>query len=209
MTTPVVPRIESPPDDAEARVPGLPGEPFAVPHPDLDDDVPGASVRGGDRRDLPAHHPARYGVDGGLAHRDRQTGPGHRPDPRPRPELDPAPASPLAHRGVDEREVGDVGVVARVLDDAGAGEPGAERLLRERERGPLPLRKIDGDRVRKPSRQERGIRGRGRGGGAGPGGPAASQALSFGRRHPAILARMAPRNVSRAAPPAAPRRTEA
>ena len=145
-------------------------------------------MRGGDGRDRLAHHPARRRVDRGLADGDGEPGPGHRPDPRPRPELDTRTGGTLAHRGVDERKVGHVRVVARVLDDSGAGVPRPQLLRRERERGPAPPRQLDGDRVREPARHERGIRGPGRGGGARAGRPAAAQAFSLGRRHPAILA---------------------
>ena len=166
-------------DDAEARIPGLPGEPLAVAHPDLDDHVPRCAMRGGDFRDGLAHHPARHRVDRGLAGGDREAGPGHRPHARPGPEFDALSGRTLPDGGDDEGEVGHVGVVARVLDDAGAGEALAELFRREREPGPLPLRKPDGDRIGKLPGEQRGVRGPGRGGRAGAGRPAAPEAFSF------------------------------
>ena len=160
MTTPGGPEDREPPDDAEAGVPGLLGEPLAALHPDLDGDVPGRAVDGGDFRDRLFHHPARHRVDRGLADRDREPRAGHRPDPRTRPERKPRPpGAPRAHRGVNQREMGHVRVVARVLDDAGAGEPVPSLLGRKRERGPLPPRQLDGDRVREFARQQRGVGG--------------------------------------------------
>ena len=192
-----------PSDNAEARVPRLLGEALAVPHPDLDDHVPGRAVRGRHVRDRLAHHPPRRRVDRGLADGHGEPGPGHRPDPRPRPELDAGTGGTLAHRGVDERKVGHVRVVARVLDDSGAGVPRPKLLRRKRERGPAPPRQLDGDRVRELSRHERRVCRAGRGGGAGAGRPAAAQALSLGRRHAAIPARMFHRSSAAAADPLA------
>ena len=52
----------------------------------------------------------------------------------------------------------DVGIIARVLDDAGAGEIGPELMGRKREFGPQALRQRDRNRIGKragPKRLER------------------------------------------------------
>ena len=88
-----------PSDNAEARVPRLLGEALAVPHPDLDDHVPGRAVRGRNAGDRLAHHPARRRVDRGLAHRNRKPRPGHGSNALPGTKLDAAP------RGTPSRTV--------------------------------------------------------------------------------------------------------
>ena len=51
--------------------------------------------------------------------------------------------------------MGDVRVVARVLDDAGAGEIGPKLMGRQRKFGPEALRQRNRNRVRKCARQKR------------------------------------------------------
>ena len=58
----------------------------------------------------------------------------------------------------DKRAMRDVRIVARVLDDAGAGETGPKLMGREREFGPQALRQRDRNRIGKrpgPKRLER------------------------------------------------------
>ena len=65
----MVPEDREAADDAEARVPGSLGEPFAVAHPDFDDHVSRRTMGGRNFRDGLAHHSLRNWVDCGLAHR--------------------------------------------------------------------------------------------------------------------------------------------
>ncbi|CAM5382919.1 hypothetical protein SANTM175S_00348 [Streptomyces antimycoticus] len=170
---PVVPRMDSPP-----RMPrrGFQVErAIAVVHRDLDLDVAGAAVPGRDRGDVVAHHLAWHGVDGRFADRERQPGPGHRADARTGPEDHSAAGRQGPYRGPDQRAMGHIRVVARVLDDRGHGMVRRQLLGRERERGPLPLGQFDGHRIGEIRAQQRGVRGRRRGGRTRPGGPAVPQ----------------------------------
>ena len=149
---PVVPRMEMPAEDAEARVPGLARELLAAGDRDRRSSTsprpPCARRHLGDGR---AHHLARDGIDRGLAGRKRQARLGHGAHTLARAEGDPAPGRPRAHGREDECAMGDVGIVAGVLDDAGAREALAQLLAREREGGPLALGQGD----RRPDRGRR------------------------------------------------------
>ena len=71
--------------------------------------------------------------------------------------------------------MGDVRIVARVLDDAGAGEVGVKLMGREREFGPQALRQRDRNRIGKLAGQQR-FKGRARrAAGAGAGRPSAPE----------------------------------
>ena len=85
---PVVPRMESPPDDAEPRIPGLLRQRLAAGNGNLDLDI--AAAQFGDHG---LHHLARHGIDGGLARRNRQALPAS-PCPRPGPALKRMPGPP-------------------------------------------------------------------------------------------------------------------
>ena len=76
--------------------------------------------------------------------------------------------------------MGDVGIVAGILDDAGLGPAVAQRLAGKREGRRLPAGQGDLDRIRKSPPSSAVERRLGRGGGAGAGGPAAPQGLSVG-----------------------------
>ena len=65
-------------DDAEPPVEGLGGQRLAAGNGDLDLDIAGIAVRGGDLGNGLAQHLARHGVDGGLARRNGKAGPRHR-----------------------------------------------------------------------------------------------------------------------------------
>ena len=93
---------------------------------------------------------ARAGGDGRLADGDRQARLGHSADPfacnkhQPRPRL--APAQPHA----DQRAVGDVGVVARVLDDTRLRPAFALRFDRQGKGRFLTAGQADRHRVLEP-----------------------------------------------------------
>ena len=87
------------------------------------------------------------------------------------------------HGRHDQRAMGDVRIVARVLDDAGAGEAGVKLVGRERELGPQALRQRDRNRIGKLAGQKH-FKGRARrAAGAGAGRPAAPEAGLLGLAH--------------------------
>ena len=168
-------------DDAEPPIERAFGKPRAVLDADLDLDIPGEPVAtatnlvcylgyGG------CDHAARHRIDGGLAGRHRQARPRHRPDPLAGPEGDAAAGRAGPHGRQHQRAVGDVGIVAGVLDDArGRGVVVAPRE-RQRKCRALSARQRDLDRVRKDAGEQRRIGGRGGGGRTGAGSPAAAAA---------------------------------
>ena len=155
MTTPVVPRIDRPPM--------MPRRPLAVRSAILS--PPGTEIstiastptpcRSRDFREIGLDHRARRRVDRGLARRKRQSGPRHRADALAGLEAQSGAWAREAHGRHDERAMGDVRIVARVLDDAGAGKIGPKLMGREREFGPQALRQRDRNGVRKGAGQKR------------------------------------------------------
>ena len=83
-------------------------------------DVAARAEPRGDLFEAGADHLARHGIDGRLA-RTAAARPGRVtvPTPSPARKLTPEPAAPRAHRRDDQRAMGDVRIVAGVLDDAG------------------------------------------------------------------------------------------
>ena len=79
------------------------------------------------------------------------------------------------------RAVGDVGVVAGVLDDGGGRRAVAEIVARQREGDAAPRGQRDLDRVGEIAAKQRSGRGLGGGGRAGAGGPAALEGAILGR----------------------------
>ena len=132
-----------------------------------------APSRSGDLFEIGADHRARRGIDRGLADRQRQAGPGHRPDAFARLEAHARALRRETNGRDDQRAMGDVRIVARVLDDARAGETGAEFVGRERELRPQALRQRDRNRIGKLAGQQRFEGGARRPAGAGAGRPAA------------------------------------
>ncbi len=117
---PVVPRMESPPT--------MPSRPLSVlsaisspPGMEISTSTsPGVAEQRGSLRDGGAHHLARHGIDGGLAGRNGQAGPRHGADARPGAKHHARARRAAPDRRYDQRAMRDVGVVARILDDAGA-----------------------------------------------------------------------------------------
>ena len=162
-------------DDAEPPVGGAQGDFLSARHRDFDHGVGADAEPLGDFGEIGADHRARRRIDGGLAGRQRQAGPGHRADALAGLENDPRARRRQAHRRHDQRAVGDVGIVARVLDDGGAGEIVAQFMGREREFRPEALGQRDRNRVGKRARQQRLEGGARRAAGAGAGRPSAPQ----------------------------------
>ena len=126
------------------------------------------------------HHPPRAGVDGRFADIEGQSRPGHRADAVPGPEFDAAAGRRQGDGGDNLGAVGDVRVVAGVLDDPGGGRFPAEGGPGEGEFGGLAAGQDDADRVRKASCQQGFIGAGGGGGGAGPRRPSLAQRFFAG-----------------------------
>ncbi len=168
----------SPPaaDDAEAGVERLRRERLAAGNGDNNGEIGrgGVAALGGlgeRRRD----HRPRARVDGGLADRERQARPRHPSDSRPGMEGDAAAGGPARHLGDDQRAMRHIGIVAGVLDDAGARRALRQLLERQREARLLAARQADGDGIGEGAGEERLARCARRRRRAGPGGPAAPQ----------------------------------
>ena len=166
-------------DDAETPVGGALGDFFAAGDRDFDNGVDAGAMPLRDFREIGSDHRARRRVDRGLARLERQSGPRHRADAFAGLEAQSGAWAREAHGRHDERAMGDVRIVARVLDDAGAGKIGPKLMGREREFGPQALRQRDRNGVGKGARQKR-FEGRARRAArAGAGRPPAPQGRSF------------------------------
>ena len=171
-------------DDAEPPVEGLGGQRLAAGNGDLDLDVAGIAVGGGNLGNGFAQHLARHGVDGGLARRNGKARPRHRAHAFAGTEADAASARGAADRGEDQRPVGDVGIVAGILHHAGRRRAVAQRRGGQREGRMLPARQGHLDRIGKLAGQQRLIGRLGGRRGAGAGGPAVAERAVVGCHAP-------------------------
>lgn len=168
--------------------PTMPSRPFsvrsAIPRPaghgDFHHHVARAAARCGDLGDRRAHHLTRHRVDGGFAGRQRQSRSRHGADAVAGAELDAAAGCAKTHRRDDQRAMGDIGVIAGVLDDAGAGEAIAAFLHRQRKGRARAAGQQHRHRIGKFAGQQRTVGGAGCRGRAGAGGPAAAQVRRVG-----------------------------
>ena len=92
-----------------------------------------------------------HGIDRGLAERQRQAGPRHRADALAGAERDARARRRARAVAIDQRAMRDVGIVARVLDDAGAREAVAALVH-------APARRRRAGRRAGRSRRDRGSR---------------------------------------------------
>ena len=127
------------------------------------------------------------GLIAGSPGAQRQAGPRHRADPFAGAKADAASRRGPGQLGDDQRAVRHVGIVAGILDDAGAGL--AVRLLGERQRKArrLPAGQADRHGIGETAGQQRRERGPRRRRRAGPGRPAAPQRRRLIACHAAIL----------------------
>lgn len=128
--------------DAQANVPRETCDLLTVVHRDRDLDVAGATVFRRHPRDVIPHHLAGNGVDRGLSDLEREPGECHRSHAGPRLEHHPGPRGQQPYGGPHQGAVGDVRIVARVLDHACRGPSVAELLHRQREGGVWPLGRV-------------------------------------------------------------------
>ena len=91
-----------------------------------------------------------HGVDRGLARRNGKAGPRHGADARTRAEGDAASKCPARHARNDERAMRHIGVVARVLDDAGARPACAGLLQASAKLGRMPFGRVTATGSGKP-----------------------------------------------------------
>jgi hypothetical protein len=151
------------------------GDSLAAGHRDFDDRVDASAEFRGDFFEIGADHRARGRIDRGLADWQRQTGPGHRANAFAGLKAQARASRREANSRYDQRAMGDVRIVARVLDDPGAGEIGAELMGGEGEFRPQALGQRDGNGIGKTAGQQRFEGGASRACRAGAGGPAAPQ----------------------------------
>ena len=138
-----------------------------------------------DLGDCRLHHLARHRVDRGLAGRDRQARSRHHADTRSGTEPDATPRRQSTHRREHQGQMRHIGIVARVLDDAGRRRLAAPLAPGEGKARPLALGQRNLDGIGKIAGQQRLKCRLSRRGRAGTGGPAAAQRparldLSFG-----------------------------
>ena len=122
-----------------------------------------------------AHHLPWHWIDRWLAGWDLQAGTGDGADPRPGVEGDAGTGRVGTDRGPHEAAMGDVRVVAGVLDDRGHGKVTGQLPLGQREGGAAAAGQADGYRIGEAQPGERAERRLDGGRGAGTGGPAAAQ----------------------------------
>ncbi len=164
-----------PADDAEAAVERLRGQRLAVRDGDLHFHVARVAMRRGDFGDGLADHLTRHGIDRRLARRDGKPRPRHGADAFAGVEADAAAWRAGPHRRQDERAMGDVGIVARVLDHAGRGDPVAARRGGQRKGRALSARQGHLHGIGKRARQQPRIGRFGGRRGTGAGGPALAE----------------------------------
>jgi hypothetical protein len=121
-------------------------------------------------------HRSRHRVDGRAADLQAQAGLGDHADAFAAVELEAGLAAPADRRG-QPRAVGDVGVVAGVLDHDGRRPGAVGRACVHGEADPLACGQADLDRLLYLSRAQGEGGGLGGGGGAGARGPAGAQRL--------------------------------
>ena len=175
MTMPVVPRIDRPPTmpsrplsvfSASAAPPGIAISTSTSPVPcavAATSAMAAAIIWRG--TGLMAGSPGGTGSPGRVT----------MPTPSPARKVMPLPGEALTDGHEDERAMGHVGIVARVLHDAGGRRLGVAAGDRQREGRPLAVRQRDLHRIGERAGQQRGIGRLGGRGRAGAGGPAAAK----------------------------------
>ncbi len=162
-------------DNAEPAVERLLGDLLTVGHRNLHLEI--GALAGNLCYRLRNHLP-RHRVDRGFAGWQRQTGPRHRTDARSGLEGDAGCGRPAPYRAYDQRAMGDIWVVAGILDDASLGETLAHLFDGQRKTRPLAAGQGHLHQRRKfacHQRQTGSLRGRRS---AGSRGPATSQGLA-------------------------------
>ncbi len=160
-------------DDAEPAVPGFFGDPFASRNRNLDLDVFARVLSRGDLFDDRPHHLARRRVDGRFAGSDRQTGLCHRAHPFSRFENDPLCRK--SRFDDDCGAMGDVGIIASILDNPGSRKTLSQLCNGQRKRHLFAARQHDLYRIWKRAGRQSRERGLCCGCRTSAGGPPASE----------------------------------
>ncbi|VTQ42707.1 Uncharacterised protein [Pseudomonas aeruginosa] len=163
-----------PAEDAQARVHGLQRQLGAALHADGDLEAAGVAPFGGELGEVAFDHLSRHRIDRRLADRQGQPRAGHRTDPGAGMEAH-ARLGAQAHPGEHQGAMGDVGIVAGILEGAGfrAVFPGAAEFQAHQHL--LALGQDDLHRVADRAAQQQARRRQAGGGGATAGGVAAAQ----------------------------------
>jgi hypothetical protein len=134
-------------DYAEPGIPRLGGNFLPSRNRNFNFNVTAGILAGGDLIDNRLHHLPRHRVYGRFARRQRQSGLGHYAYACPSLECYSLPAEPdLGNYG---GKMGDIRIVAGILDDAGKGKIRSQFLQRKGKGCPLTARKHDFDGVGK------------------------------------------------------------
>ncbi len=159
-------------DDAEPQVERLLRERFAARDCKLDLDIAAAARRRRDFCDGLAQHRPRHRVDRGLAWRNGKPCARDGAHALSGTKDDACSRAPGAHRRQHQRAMGDIGIIAGILDHTGGCAMRLQARDGKGKRRPLAARQRYLDRIGKFAGKQRrigGLRGRG---GAGSGGPA-------------------------------------
>ncbi len=178
-----------PTDNAEAPVEGLLRQKLTAGDGDRDRDVRRGPGSGCDLRHRFPHHLPRHRIDGWLAWRDLQAGTGDGANSGPGVEGNAGTGRVGTDRGAHEAAMGDVGVVAGVLDDRGHGKVSGQLTLGQREGGAAAAGQADGDRIGEAQPGQCAECRLDGGRGAGTGGPAAAQLTRRAPRPSLAIAR--------------------
>ena len=157
-----------PSDNAEARVERALGHLRAIRHGDLDLEI---GVLARDLANGLGDHFSRHRIDGRFARRDRQAGARDQADALASRVGDARAGFAGPDSRGDHRAVGDVGIVAGILDDGRSRGAVAKIGTGEREGDAAARRQRDFDRIGEIAMKQRSRRrlgGRGRAGASGP-----------------------------------------
>ena len=172
---PVVPRIDRPPMIPSRRLSGLFRQRLAARDRDLDLDVACIVCCRRHLGDGIADHAARHRIDCWLARFNREARACDGPNSLSGTKSDAAAGRTGAHRRQHQGTVGDVRIVAGVLDHAGGRRRCVVAVDGERKGWTFAARQGHLDRIGELAREQRRIGGLGGRGGAGAGGPAPAE----------------------------------
>jgi hypothetical protein len=138
-----------------------------------------------------ADHRTGRRIDRWLADRELQPRSRHRADSLAGREAYAGAGIGPGDLGNDGRAVGDIRIIAGILDDAGAGEAAGHLGKRQREARLVAARQTDRDGIGKFAGQQRGVRGPRSGRGTSASRPTSTQRTGFLPCHRMILAKPA------------------
>ena len=172
-----------PADDAKPRVPGFFGESHAVFNGNRHLDILSAPVRPARFGNIVDNHPARRRIDGWFTDLKRKTGQRHRADAVARPECYTAAGCGKPHNNLDQRAMGDIGVIAGILDDRRPRLTVLKRRSSQVKAGAFTLGKNNLDGIWKPPCHQPAIGRPRRRRRTGAGGPAEFKPAVFAWRN--------------------------